>query len=344
MRLSALVTLFLALCSPSSDAQENCGFPISVVRTGFENGEQPNLVVLPSDLTPLSLSITSPTEGEVIPLDQVQVYGSLTGPANTGVSLSTGDIRQIAWTNATQFTSRPLPLVPGANSIAVTAKTMDGVTVTAIRSIVATPSVSADVRLQAVTTGAYSPRILVFKLQTSLPPFQTRVARVQVDYQGDGTFEVDATSIPTTLSWNYDFPGAFIALARVTFDDTDPMTPVVGREARYRVQIQSLAYARQTLCSVYYTMKSRLQGNQPTLALNTLGDRARPKFQTLWTSLGPMLPTVASNLGQIATGQISDVSAELIMALPDTANPGAFLGYPVLFTRGQDGVWRIYAM
>jgi hypothetical protein len=80
--------LLLILCTTVASAQENCGFPVSLLRSGFEAGEQQPLVVLPIDGTPLSANIVSPTEGEIVPSDRVQVYGNLTGPANLGVMVN----------------------------------------------------------------------------------------------------------------------------------------------------------------------------------------------------------------------------------------------------------------
>ena len=330
----------LILMSAFADAQENCGFPVSLLRSGFEAGEQQPLVVLPIDGTPLTVNIVSPIEGEVVPADKVQVYGSLTGPANLGVMVN----GQLALSNATQFSSRPLVLDAGAQVISVTLTTIDGATIIGIRNITVSPSIGANVSLSAATTGGYAPQTIPLTLITRLPAAQTTVARVQIDYQGDGIFDVDSPDANVALSYNYDAPGAYIALARVSFDDGDPMTPLVVREGKYRIQMQSLAYTRQTLCATYYGMKHRLIANQIPLALNTLGTRIKSKFQTLWNSLGTNLATVAARLGQVTVGQISDVSAEFIVSIPDPAVPGEYLGFPVLFSRGSDGVWRIYAM
>ena len=330
----------LILMSAFADAQENCGFPVSLLRSGFEAGEQQPLVVLPIDGTPLTVNIVSPIEGEVVPADKVQVYGSLTGPANLGVMVN----GQLALSNATQFSSRPLVLDAGAQVISVTLTTIDGATIIGIRNITVSPSIGANVSLSAATTGGYAPQTIPLTLITRLPAAQTTVARVQIDYQGDGIFDVDSPDANVALSYNYDAPGAYIALARVSFDDGDPMTPLVVREGKYRIQMQSLAYTRQTLCATYYGMKHRLIANQIPPALNTLGTRIKPKFQTLWNSLGTNLATVAARLGQVTVGQISDVSAEFIVSIPDPAVPGEYLGFPVLFSRGSDGVWRIYAM
>ena len=338
--MKKLLFISWLLISNFADAQENCGFPVSLLRSGFEGGEQQPLVVLPIDGTPLSVNIVSPIEGEVVPADKVQVYGSLTGPANLGVTVN----GQLALNNATQFSTRPLVLEPGAQVITVTLTTIDGAITSGVRNITVMPSIGADVALSAATTGGYAPQTIPLSLFTRLPAAQTAVARVQIDYQGDGIFDVDSPNANAALSYNYEAPGVYLALARVSFDDGDSMTPLVLREGKYRIQMQSLAYTRQTLCATYYGMKHRLIANQIPLALNTLGTRIKPKFQTLWNSLGANLPMVAARLGQVTVGQISDVTAEFIVSIPDPAVPGDYLGFPVLFSRGSDGVWRIYAM
>ena len=340
MKLHRFILACALAVTTAASAQENCGFPVSLLKSGFEAGEQQPLVVLPIDGTPLSINIVSPIEGATIPANRLQVYGSLTGPANIGVMVN----GELALANAAQFSTRPIVLEPGTQTITVILKNLDGVSISATRNVTVTPSLGADVELIAASTGGYAPQTIPFKLINRLPAAQTTVARVQVDYQGDGSFEVDSTNAATPLSYAFDTPGAYLALARVSFDDGDPMTPLVVREGKYRLQIQSLAFARQTLCGLYYGMKQRLIAGQIPLALNTLGLRIRPQFQTFWTSLGSNLATVAASLGQVTIGQISDVSAEFIVSIPDPARPSDFLGFPVLFTRGSDGVWRIYGM
>jgi len=200
-------------------------------------------VVLPPESTPVTLNVISPTEGQIIPLDRLQVYGTLTGPSNTGVVVA----GQLAWSNASDFSSRPIVLTPGAQAITVTATTLDGLTQTVTRNITVTPSIGADVTLRASQTGGYAPVGVQFQLATRLPALQTTISRVQIDYQGDGGFDTDSTAVPSNLSFNYDTAGAYIALARLSFDDSNPVTPLVVKDARYRIHVQTLAYARQTL-------------------------------------------------------------------------------------------------
>jgi hypothetical protein len=49
------------LISNFATAQDQCGFPASLARSGFEAGEQPASVVLPIENTPLSITVQGPT-------------------------------------------------------------------------------------------------------------------------------------------------------------------------------------------------------------------------------------------------------------------------------------------
>jgi hypothetical protein len=160
----ATVLLLIAFSS-RLQAQENCGFPVSLARSGFEAGEQAQFVTLPIDGTPLSINIVSPTEGQVIGVDRLQVFGSLTGPSNIGVVVND----ELALANASQFSTRPIVLEAGAQTITVTLKNVDGGSVSATRNITVTPSLGADVQLIAATTGGYAPQTIPFKLITRFP-------------------------------------------------------------------------------------------------------------------------------------------------------------------------------
>ena len=125
--MKTLLFISLILISAFADAQENCGFPVSLLRSGFEAGEQQPLVVLPIDGTPLSVNIVSPIEGATIPTGRLQVYGSLTGPGNIGVMVN----GELALANASQFSTRPIVLEPGAQTITVILKNVDGGSISA---------------------------------------------------------------------------------------------------------------------------------------------------------------------------------------------------------------------
>ncbi len=335
--ISGLVISGLGI-SAFSSAQEQCGFPVSLARSGFESGEQAASVILPPENTPLSITIQGPTAGITVGVDAIQIYGTYLGPANTGVSVNGVP----ALTNGSAFVSPRIPLDPGINTLTIRYASIDAAPVTQTRTVTYSAAALPAVVFSARSPGDYAPTTMPFVLATRLPPNQTVVARVEIDYNGDGVFEVDSVASPVRLEYAYENPGLYATRARVSFDDGDLGTPLVVQEDTARVLIQSLAYTRQTLCGVYYAMKSRLQQNQISLALNTQSPKQRNRMQALWTGLAnnSALVTTANRLGQIISGQLSRNTAEMTIAIP-TATAGQYDGFSVRFRRDENGVWRI---
>jgi hypothetical protein len=339
-RLATLI-LLLGLRAVSLTAGESCGFATSLLKSGFEIGEQPPVTTIPADTTALTLTVDYPIEGATVGTSSLQIYGSLTGPSNTGIAVNQ---KYLTINNATKFTSRLIPLIVGSNTLTIVATTQDGATQTVVRHVTYDPNIVENVSFIANTAGDFAPLRIGFDLTTRLPVGQTLVARVQVDFDGDGNFDLDTTNAAAKIESNYADVGVYLVKARVTFDDGNAGTALVVRESTFRVQMQSLAYVRQSLCNVYYSMKHRLQAGQVTSATNTLVSTKRSYFQTLWNAQGANLATIAGRLGEVTLGLISDVSAEFTVAIPDPANAGSFLGFPVQFARDKDGVWRIAEM
>lgn len=324
-----------------SNAQERCGITASLLRSGFERGEQPQTVILPAQTTPLSLSVEYPTEGAVINGARIQLYGSFTGPANTGITVNN---TQVAATNASKFTFAPIILSSGPQTLTITAKTMDGLTQTVTRNITVNKAGQDLVRFSSLSKGGFAPFRGRFDLSTTLPAGQSSAVRFEIDFDGDGAFEIDSPNSPASLSYEYQSAGVYLARARVTFDDAQTPTPVVVIESTFRIHADTIAFSRQTLCSVYYEMKHRLQAGQIASAGNTLSPRIRTRFVTYWNANAATVPVTAGKLGEIMVGQISDISAQFQVAIPIQGSPGQARGYPVLFARSLDGVWRISGM
>jgi hypothetical protein len=332
----------LLVLAMSASAQENCGYPASMLKSGFEDGEQPATVSLPPDTTPLALTVDYPVNNLTVGSDVIQMYGTYVGPANTGIT--TNDT--IVATNSTQFVSPPITLIPGSNTVTVVGTTLDGTPITINRTVTLDVAQKPDVELRSDAFNGYAPAQVGFSLAYRIPAGQTTLTRFEIDYNGDGINEVDAATVPAPLRYAYGTAGLYIASVRMSFDDGNMVTPLVVRTSSWRVLLTTLAFTRQTLCGLYYGMKQRLLPGQSgvTNALRTLTPALRSEFQTIWTGLGATLGTTASQLGEIVDGQISDVTAEFQVAIPDPALPGEFFGFPVVMRRGTDGVWRISEM
>jgi hypothetical protein len=134
---------------------------------------QPQYVELPPETTPLTLSVDFPTEGAVITSTSLQVYGSVTGPANVGVT-----VNQNHWatTDASAFTTQLMALPSGPQTLTITATTLNGATQTVTRNITISPQVPAEVRLLARSAGHFAPLRIGFDLRTQLPAAQNQIA------------------------------------------------------------------------------------------------------------------------------------------------------------------------
>ena len=301
-------------------AQENCGYTLSVLKSGFENGEQPPTVVLPSSNTPLTFAVDFPIQASTVGTEFIQVYGSYSGPTNTGITTN----GVAAASTATRYSSGPIKLSVGANTVTVIVTTTDGVTQTITRNVTYDPNQVPDVELATDAFSSFAPARVPFALRYRIPSTQTTLVRVEIDYQGDGSFEFDGVAPPLAVAFNYDNVGDFAPVARLSFDDGNIVTPLVVRTASARVLLESIARTRQTLCFVYYEMKHRLQPGASgiPLALNTLVPALRSEYQQIWTDLAANLAATANQLGEIVDGQISDTVAEFTVAVPDPALPG----------------------
>lgn len=187
-----------------SNAQERCGITAYLLRSGFERGEQPQTVILPAQNTPLTLSVEYPTEGAVLNGARIQLYGSFTGPANTGITVNN---IQVAATNATKFTFAPIILSSGPQTLTITAKTMDGLTQTVTRNITVNKTGQDLVRFSSLSKGGFTPFRGRFDLSTTLPAGQSSAVRFEIDFDGNGAFEIDSPNNPASLSYEYQSAG-----------------------------------------------------------------------------------------------------------------------------------------
>lgn len=338
---SFLLVLAISL-STSLLAQENCGYPVSLLQSRFEAGEQPATVDLQPTNTPLTLGVDGLVNGQNIGTELIQVFGPYTGPVNTGITVN----GEAVATTDTRYASGYIKLLPGANTIEIVATTMDGATQTISRTVNYVSTLLPDVELNANGYSGFAPARVNFALRFQIPATQTTLTRVEIDYQGDGSFEYDAATVPATIRFDYGLAGDYAALIRLTFDDGNVGTPLEVRTSTARVLLETLARTRQTLCYVYYTMKQRLLPGQSGVAtaLNTLSQPLREEFQPIWVGLGANLGTTASQLGEVVDGRISVTTSELTVAVPDSAVSGEFFGFPVVLRRSADGVWRITEM
>ena len=139
------------------------------------------------------------------------------------------------------------------------------------------------------------------------------------------------------MRYTFNSPGVY----KARFRATDNMSTVYT--AFRSVVVQDIAVQRGMLCDVYGYMRQNLIANNTTNAGLALQTDIRSQFQTLWSGFGTNLPTIAQALGIVADGVLFGNNAQFTL-LRTRISDGKLSGLPILFSQGNDGVWRIESM
>ncbi len=339
--LGALSAAACFLFSPAMTlAQSNCGKPPKLIFIdGFRDlpypppVDTPPPITLPAEATPLAIQIASPPTGAVTRRNQIEVRGTFDGPPNTGITINGSP----AFLHGNQFVLPALKLPAGPSTIEARGVAMSGA------SQVATADVTVDneanvepVVFDAARAGGFAPMPITFSWSAVEP---LEVVRVEVDFDGNGVFDLDTTDLAAPLKHVYRTPGVYVARLRLT---TAPPTSTTYEATRAVVSVNS-NYIRATLCYVYERMRTELAASNVPAALQMLHPDLRPRFDTFWTANLAQLPTIASQLGTVADGILGRDTAQLMVTQPAVgANPPA--GFFINFEPDVDGTWRITGM
>lgn len=332
--------ILLGVVSTTTQAQVSCGKPpVEIFVDGFRDlpypppPPAPPAITLPPDATPLAVQISSPVDGFETRRSEVEVRGSFAGPPNTGLRIN----GKVPFVHGNQFVLPVLKIPTGASVIEAKVVSMTGATQSASVDI----SVDAGAPLELLTfnadrAGGFAPLPIRYSWSTSTP---TTFARMQVDFDDNGVFELDTTTLSTPLSNVYSEPGAYTARIRLT---TPAPGSVVHEATRSIVSVNS-NYTRATLCYLFERMRSKLAASDVSGALESLHPSLRPRFSTFWTSNLAQLPTMAAQLGEVADGTLGRDSAQLMVTrvVAGQPEPDAFF---VNFEQDVDGVWFITGM
>jgi hypothetical protein len=289
-------------------------------------------IALPAESTALSLTVTAPLNNSTVGTRTIQVYGNFTGPPAAGVAIN----RVPAVQTESNFVGMVI-LKPGVNTVTVKITKLTGESDTVTRTVTYDPKQADDVDFTSEIQGEHVP--IKPRFYINARPGLV-ITRVQLDFDGDNTDDVDATAVPGNLRFEYKQPGFFNARAVVTLDDGDPQTPVVVRTVTRKFAVVPLPLTRKTLCYVFYRMKDRLAANDIPDAVKSINAELRPEIQGEYEA-APSGAAIAQRLGTVVNGTLGILMASLDIT---TLYKGRQIGASVGFDRTSDGVWRITSM
>lgn len=279
--------------------------------------------------SPATLAIVSvePANGTVITGDRVTVFGTWNGPSNTGITVN----GQVAEVYGDRFLADGILLEPGANTLTVTATTVDGATVT---------------HTQSLTRSGDNPLTLTAEPLTFSPPFMARVTltldvpmqSVAIDRDGDGGTDWSATNTTASQqSVDLTYPEAGLHVGVVHAIDEDG----THYDIPFGVVLEDAQGTQARRRSVYQQMLDRLGQSDISGALNVFMGTSRAHYEQIFNQLTSDLPSLVPGFVAIDQVELGRDWAQLRM-LRDVS--GQKQAYYITLVRGDDGVWRIEGM
>jgi hypothetical protein len=275
----------------------------------------------------LALNISSPTDGSSVVGDKVAVDGTFTAPVGAAITVN-GVVATLYNGN---FAANNIPLADGSNTLDVLLVTADSLSVE--QQITVTKTGDNPLQVTASPSTGFSPLTSDFDITVSstVPGIQL----FEADLDGDGTYEISDTVIQSPQQHTYLSPGLYTTKFRITDTNNNifSTTETIG--------VGDVAVTDTELRSVYNRMLNRLAAGSIDGALNQVSGGLYDKYDSVFTTLQGNLSTIITQLGTLEPGPVGDGMAEYLITRNVGGTPKAF---PILFLRGEDGVWRIDGM
>jgi hypothetical protein len=274
----------------------------------------------------LATQVTTPSDGAIVFADNVIVRGTIeTDGQRAGVSVNGEPAVLIGDTFHAQ-----VPLSPGANVLEIRVTGLDGRTATQTLSV--TREGVRSFRAHATPAIGIAPSRVQFEV---VPTGSRPVARIQVDYQGDGSIDFSTTNSGANISFLYTTPGIYSA--RVLVMDTD------GVQELHTVQVvvQDLVKMDQELKGVLQSMLGSLRNGNVDAAVQAFAPGARARYRSLFEAARLTFASAVDSLGTVQDGSIVGSMAEYVMVQDRPSGPKAYFVYLI---KAKDGLWRIQQM
>ena len=272
----------------------------------------------------MSIVIDSPVDGTAVTGNSVALTGTFQGPTNLGITVN-GVVAAVYGNN---FYAN-VALQSGSNLLTVIGSTPELASVT---KTVAVTGGTSPFQVSAFPQNGIAPHSVNFSVFSGASDV---VARIDVDFNGDGVTDFTTTAPNATIQTTYTAPGVYRPTVTVT--DTQGRTYTSTQV----MVVASVATLDAKLRGIYAGMLARLRVGDIEGALNAFTDNAAKRYRPVFEDLRPNLATVVDQLGAVADGLISDGFAEYVLVQDAPTGRQAFLMY---FIRGSDGVWRISQM
>ena len=276
----------------------------------------------PAETDPV-IVITSPVANAALLGDRVNVTGTYSGPAGTGITVN----GITAITDGYYFYANNVP-VTGAMNIDARAATPYGKSATS--SVSVTASGSAMIELKASIDQGTAPLAVTFSYAFLGTP-QT----IAIDYNGDGVDDFTTSNASAPLSYNYSVPGIY--KPRLTITDAASTTYIASTVIDVKNATADAAPFQQS----YARMHMALLCGDIDGALAHFTEGAKERYRPVFQALAPYMAEILNSWSPLQESEITAQYAEFaVNRLINGVNRIFF----IYFLKDQDGVWRLDTM
>lgn len=274
---------------------------------------------------PLSISITSPQNNDMISGPTTMVQGAIVNPFGNEVGVMVNGIAALV--DGNHFVANHVPLDQGENMIAAMATDAEGNTAEASVSIAAVISDNCIGIVMNPQMGV-SPFEATLMVDGTFP-----VINPYVWGAGPGNVEISDGSGDNQFNIRLTAPGIYFLTAEATDDQGHVHTGSVA------VHVLSEAALDVLLQGKWNEMKTALADGDIDDAVKYFSNASQSMYHQRFTALSSVLDQVAGDMGPIAF-----VESAGDMAIYDliTIRDDELYSYQLVFIREEDGIWRIY--
>jgi hypothetical protein len=315
---------------------------ISLIVTDDLNNAAPWLTHEVNGTAPiLAVTISSPSNNAIIESEYVNVMGTLTGPANTGVTVN----GIVATVSNGQYVATGVPMEDsGSTVLTVTATTPDNVPET--QAISVTKGSALPIELSVSPDSGMASLEVTF---TVVPDSSFDMGSMEIDVDGDGAYEILGGSIEYTWGTNifgqsiitqatatyiYSSPGIYNA--KMLVRDTQGLGGVI-HVIEHPIVVQSVMGVDAGLRAIYNGMLNKLKIGDMSGAMLALTDSMQNKHESTMNEISSNIVMIES-LGEISGGSMVGNLAKYVVTREEE---GQIVGFYLYLIKGDDGIWRI---
>jgi len=275
----------------------------------------------------LQVAITYPTEGSTLLNTSTLVMGTYTGPTLSGVAVNGVP----AMVDGNKFYVNGVSLNTGSNTLTATLSTIEGANTSSQVTVNVLPAVSGGIHLKPLQDSGIAPHTATFEVdnQSGFP-----IDRMQLDFNGDGSIDLDTTDIQAPLSYQYTATGLYEARGLFTANG-------IEIESRVAIVVLDGQQVDARMTAIWQGMNAALMAGNVEAAVRYLNESANRKYQPVFEVLLLNMQDIVASYLALNRVSYSGNIAEYSIVRTINGQQHLFLIY---FLKDTDGVWRLDAM